>query len=428
MVTVVAPHHQIDKRKIKKVIIMVKGAFKLIIPIFVLLIFGIKNIEANEQIDTCIQSFQNFAYQAPLNSIMDDIPPLAPWQIESEIPIEQIQSDFDYIYQRNANVQMSRMVNGQLEVWVLLQVTTNQIDKTIVAIYHVVQEKWEFIEFQNSDFIVDELFLTSDGTIWARTLGNYRVTIEPMPVLSKFNEVNRQFEFAENMVEFSLQQSTGFIGKPIIVLDDNDIFWIFLSDDGIYRYDKISKITEKQASLDSSIIIDATIADNGNIFFDRYPVEQPYDFLRLERDILFQFNPVSRDIIIIEIPKDPWPLYDNLLIDDMGNLWLGATGYRDINEVWHLVHPYVEEYFELADSGRWSYVWSPPYPMLQTTDGRIWYNKFVDDRRVDGIAWYNPLTGEGCQFTNHPANIIEDVNQELWLVNDLKLYKYPKVS
>jgi hypothetical protein len=59
---------------------------------------------------------------------------------------------------------------------------------------------------------------------------------DKVPILSKFNEQTQRFEFDPGILEIPVTQEQYFL-QPEIILDQQDIFWIFAQRDGIYRYD-----------------------------------------------------------------------------------------------------------------------------------------------------------------------------------------------
>ena len=121
------------------------------------------------------------------------------------------------------------------------------------------------------------------------------------------------------------------------------------------------------------------------------------------------------------MPDEEWPAFNGLMVDDVGRLRLGSIGYLDTQQNWKLLHPDPEEYFR----NRVSYVWAPAALMLESSDGILWFGKYLDTGgQGEGTAWYDPETNEGCLFTNIPATVIEDENRQLWLVADGGLYRY----
>jgi hypothetical protein len=69
------------------------------------------------------------------------------------------------------------------------------------------------------------------------------------------------------------------------------------------------------------------------------------------------------------------------------------------------------------------YNWASPSPILESSDGRIWFsNNWDGGIWYLGTAWYDPYTGEGCMFTNLPASLVEDSTQRIWMVAGGELY------
>lgn len=169
------------------------------------------------------------------------------------------------------------------------------------------------------------------------------------------------------------------------------------------------------------------LSPDGSIYFTKVDGKtdtQGY-FFRIVPDVLFQFEPKTNEIKPIPLPKEEWPSFSGLMIDHANRIWLGSIGYRDTNGTWHLVHPDPKHFFDAVDQGYWSEVWGMPSPVLESSDGTIWFNKNVDSGHgIDGLAWYKPESGTGCEFTTYPGNIIEDANRTLWLLADGKLYSY----
>jgi hypothetical protein len=184
-----------------------------------------------------------------------------------------------------------------------------------------------------------------------------------------------------------------------------------------------TQTTEQEIDLSGFYVTQAVSSLDGTIYFEKYTdrIYSTETFFRLVEGMLFQFSPETKEVVPLDIPDEPWPIFSGMLVDRARNLWLGAIGYREPDGTWYLIHPDPEGYFKHAGDA----YWAPPRLILQSSDGILWYQKALDsDLRAEGTAWYDPQTGEGCMFTNLAADIIEDSEQQLWLVADGKLYKY----
>lgn len=380
----------------------------------------------------CIKSFQEFAYlgsQLDSNTRVEMILPPSPWNIERIIPTEKVDGYFiSYI-----DAEIARSINGHQEIWLiehLYPIGSSQSNKkNLFLVYQPDSKKWETVSSAVGDInlFVQNLFVTSDGNIWGQVVWDtirMSPNLENAPVLAKYNEDTKRFEFAKGVLEIPWKQDdSATFPWPEIVLDNHDVFWFFTRNDGLYRYDPSSQATEKRADLLNSNVTQTALSTDGSIYFEIYSekIYSEESFFRLSDGMLLQFFPKTNEIVPLDIPDGRWPIFTGMLVDLGDRLWLGAIGYQEPNGEWKLIHPDPQEYFEHAGD----IYWAPPALMLESSNGILWYRKFLDDTRANGTAWYDPQTGEGCMFTNMAVNIIEDSEQQLWLVADGKLYKNP---
>jgi hypothetical protein len=379
----------------------------------------------------CIKSYQDFAYYLAnwdRDRIDERIGPLPPWQIENTIPVDSDKAYHDF----QKGVELSRSYENDEEIWVSVMRLANlkkKTDQHIFFIYQVKAQQWKEVsgDLDYKGVYVSDLFVTSDGDVWGATKWDSTQvdsSLERIPILSRYDEINQRFEFAVGVKEIPVVRDINFANWPNIVLDKQDRFWIFLDNDGIYRYDPKSQNAEIETHTPDFNFSYAVLSPDGGIFFERSDPEvytSKEKFMRLSDSMLYQFSPQTTTIDSIEIPIEPWPLFSGLLIDHQGRLWLGANGYRDTDGSWKLILPNIDEYFQhLGDVS-----WATPHLMLESSDGLLWYQKYLDQGTLtDGTAWYNPITGEGCVFMNQAANVIEDSNHTLWLAVDTNLFKY----
>jgi hypothetical protein len=344
----------------------------------------------------CQKSFDTFAYQGPLfhSRGTGRILPSAPWQMESAIPSHPFEEYSEYYL--HFNIAITRMINSYREIWIKgdLYGDFASKSKAIVIIYKVETQRWEFLSLDvgDSGLSVNQLFVDSHGQVWGRTtwtLGSIYPNGENFPLLSKFNETTRRFELAKGVLEIPLVRevvygtSTMYLSDHYtqIILDYEDNFWIFVQYDGLYRYNAISKTTDKYADFTGSGIGSTTLAPDGTIYFTKNSAQKlttDSDYFSLQSDILFQFIPKTAEVIPISIPADGWPYSSGLLVDHTGGIWLGSTAFREPNGSWYLMHPHPEAFFEIVENGSYSEVWGFPYPILESSDGKIWYYRFLD--------------------------------------------------
>jgi hypothetical protein len=381
----------------------------------VILILLFAGYVANRYYDnlTCpIKPFRTFAFLPDeTNSPIPVILPGPPWQVEAVIPSAG-QNSYHWPI-------LARTNQGEQEIWIR-SASSYTLGRKF-RIYRPASQSWEDVSMAIHDtnlLVVGDLFLTSDGAVWGRIESWYKYPVpSSAPVLSRFNESSRQFEAVFGNVEISIEEEENPPYPPAIVVDKQDIFWLFVGRDGIYRYDPKTGIADRQADLPDPRIyyLQATPGLDGTIYF---AAVYPY----LADGPLFQFTPATGKVIPIKIPEGPWSL-TGLLVDHKGRLWLGPSGYLDTTSGrWRLIHPIIQQVFK--NPGHPS--WIRPQLIFESSNGLLWYIKDLDmERRGEGTAWYNPRTGRGCLFTNLASNIVEDGERQLWMIAEGKLYRYP---
>lgn len=175
-----------------------------------------------------------------------------------------------------------------------------------------------------------------------------------------------------------------------------------------YRYNPATETSERRVELSEYPVVFVALAPDGSIYFSN-----PIGVSRgvVVEGMILQFIPETDEVTVVDFPDEPWPIFREMLFDRSGRLWLGSTGYRDLDGNWHLMIPNPEEAFEHAGE----YWWVRPFLLTESSDGRLWYIRHVDGQG-DGTAWYDPEIGEGCMFTDYPSNIVEDSNHQLWII------------
>lgn len=364
----------------------------------------------------CLQPFSTFAYQGPVDRSFQSEVILPQWQLESQTPPQLAEG-------LSSQVELVRSSNDTKEVWVSMN--------TQFGVYRPASRKWTYVSriVRNTDMIADHLFVTSSGALWGRTNRDWsqeHSVTKGIPVLSKFSESTQEFELVEETAITSLNLALEPIRRPQVLLDDNDTFWIIVEKNGIFHYSPMKHSIERVAELlDDFELSQAVLSQDGSIYLRRFEWAEKNRF-RLPKDLLFKLSPATAKLETVTMPNQEWPVFSGMLVDRVGRLWLGSIGYRDVDLTWHLIHPAPQEFFDLVDSGGYSYLWAPPELILESSNGVLWFRRYLDTSGwAEGTAWYNPKTGEGCLFTNQAANVVEDKEEQLWLLVDGKLYKHP---
>ncbi len=378
----------------------------------------------------CLKSFNEFAYTAPAHLEAEHprtVLPASPWKYVGEVP----QANMDgYQASSTGDAAIARSTVNGTEIWFIkhLQAARSNGSTNIFAVYETRPRRWRMVsaKIADTDSYVQRLFATRDGRLWGSTiwdLGKKSADSQDIPALSVFDDRTQSFAFANGApgVE-KVRISYNYFPWPEIVLDRNDVFWIFAKDNGLYRYDPLAQSSEKVIDLSGQKVTDTALSPDGSIYYAAFS-ETIYSrerFFQLSNGMLSQFKPRTSELISLAAPGTPWPAPGGILADHNGNLWLGAEGYRDGSGDWHLLRTNVQEYFQ--DAG--DIYWASPLPVLESSNGLLWFEKYLDDRRADGTAWLDPRTGNGCMFTNVAARVIEDSERRLWLAADDKLFEY----
>lgn len=384
----------------------------------------------------CGHTFERFAYGIPRQGgqYLFAYPPTPTWTLALSVPsdlfpdLPTVENAEPKIY---ARVVADREYNNQYELWVSVGVRLPDYSVSAFAIYRPATNEWELIpEFaQDPNLMIENVFVTPDGTVWGSNYwwDSQLPAFSSVPVLSRFNEVTRQFELVTNapMVPVPTPETPMGTPDPKILLDQQGVFWIFNAGSSIYRYDPTTDISEQRADLQEVSphgVNDVSLAQDGTIYF-RNSIGLGYPRPDLSDDAVFQYLPQTGQIVPVTLPEERWPDFRGLYVDSRNWLWLGMVGYRDEAGTWHLLHAAVEEYFDLA--GREFVHWAPTIQQ-ETPDGRLWaYLDFVDFARY-GLGWYNPITEEGCSLPVSTIRVFEDMNGYVWVGDgdQGQLYRY----
>lgn len=369
-----------------------------------------------------IKPFHKFAYSPdntsrPIPKILPD----TPWIFEADIPgLKEEVDDFSDI-----QIVLARTTDEQQEIWLYKPPFVSNFEgvnkKESFVIYLPQTKTWEEVPalMENSNLIVEELFTTSDGTLWGQISFDQPYAVPDVgPVLGKYNKSTKRFEPAVGGLNIPIYDKY-LLQSYEVVVDRQDEFWIFGPNDAVYHYDPESRTTTKQADLPRKGMdrFSVALALDGNIFLQDKSLRQQDD------EFLFQFLPGTREIVTIDVSKEPWEASHGMLVDQKGRLWLGAMGYMETDSTWHILHRNAPKVWENLGEIRY---WSPPTLIYESSNGLLWYAEYHDMGRLgEGTAWYDPKTGEGCLFTNIASYIVEDANEQLWMVADGNLYRYP---
>lgn len=410
----------------------------ILFPVAILLVYLLyrNRFINNSYPDQCIKTFDYFAYIVPKRDAAQDlILPLSPWEYVADLPPVP-----EGTVASSKSIKLIRQQNGYEEIWVARRSGKPDLYSNIKAeflVFRTDTRKWETFSarVENSDVVARDLFMAKDGSIWGRNkgIGGWETSPEVIgrPILSKFNEKTRSFEFDRRVQEIPsawveiIPNTTPYAYWDEVLIDKDGLFWIFAQYDAVYQYNPDTHEIQKVAEIKDYPINKIAITPDGTkIFFTKYnPMSMNFGLTSNE---LFQFSTSNKEIKQLAVPLIPWPSVGGFLADSSGRLWHGAWGYRDRFGVWKLQSPRSAAYsWSLALDTAW--VWyAPPEVFMESSDGRIWFIIRSSDGSgyKRGIAWYDPNIDKGCWFTSEGDTILEDAEHNLWIVADNKLYKY----
>ncbi|MDH5508006.1 MAG: hypothetical protein OEZ02_12365, partial [Anaerolineae bacterium] len=205
----------------------------------------------------------------------------------------------------------------------------------------------------------------------------------------------------------------------IVLLDKEGVFWIIQSKDGIYRYDPSQEKTELIKKLDKDVR-DAVLTPYGGIFIVYRNISSPPIFTFQEGDLLY-YDIELGSLSEITPPEEIWPSIYTIAVDSAGNLWLDSNGWRTPDGEWHLINTYIDKESLATGIG---VDWTTARHLATSSNGFVWLYKLPNIGQHTGQAWYDTKSREGCWFTTDFYSLmIEDADQNLWMILDDKLYK-----
>lgn len=369
----------------------------------------------------CLGSFKEFAYSVPDKNIppLAEILPQDPWKVDASLPIPLDDNTL-------VSVEATRFINGHLEIW-LRKDTSKSISQGTTHEYMIYQTNtkgWKTISAQvgDTEIYVQKLFVAKDGSIWGQNAWTTYSNPSGVFILSKYDEKDGGFKFEENVVSIpaAWKDSDGYDYWSNVLIDQDGIFWIFANKDAIFSYDPLSQEMKRHLEIPDFLVSDVALAPNQKIYITR---EWEFPVFSIQDKEIWEFDPQKGVLKSLGVPSEPWPAYNNILVDRSGRLVLGAVGWLNENGTWQRIYPNPLVYFWNMN-WKGDYRWYTPELILESSDGQLWFRKKLDDGVPLGMAWLNPKTMNGCWFTTVDTNIVEDQDQNLWMVVDGKLYKY----
>lgn len=386
----------------------------------------------------CISPPFSFKYQVSgkqeIISFSTILPP-EPWYIETILP----EFSDDALAHRSKDwiLAVFTRSDGEYEIWILRswanEISGSDYEFMEILVYNTKTNEWRTIspEVSGTPAVVGELFMTEDGSIWAHNYwGEFFLVFEPpvwvgisnydesdfpsdIPILSRYNEQEDRFEPVANADNIPASKLDGEEDK--VLLDDNGDFWIIVQGDAIYSFipetQAIQYHTDFQDVFGNPIVRSVSLAPTGDIF------------LSDDGHTILRFSPETNTVEIVGGTPLPFEnqntlYFHGILIDEINRLWVGDVGWAEPDEyhIWYQLVP--SPVFIDFSEGQTTYAQHRPWLLMESTDGRLWY------KSTNGLTSLDPQKEEWCWFTTEQSNIVEDEQNNLWIVADGKLYKY----
>lgn len=377
---------------------------------------------------TCIKTFNRYAFLPVNNTANKNITPLEPWLEELNLSA----------YRELGPLEINAIRYGDQgeEIWITAYDSCDgcydlaDIEDYVFLVVNVEKNKITTVPANiiNTSVVASDLYIREDDSIWARNEwkityygdnANWEYEIlgeqkdyQTIPVLSRFNEENREFEFVEETVGIpSYWMQFGYPYMTKVVLDEDGVFWFFAHYDGIYSYNPDNREVHRHIDLPMKVLR-VVFGSDEKFYFEEATANM---LPRLNKRRIYTFVPDTNNISVFSTPDENWPGSISFLLDRNGNFWVDLVAMKDQNGIWYRIYPYPILY-EIGI--RWNSVeWvSHPPIVLESSNGYLWMSDYYRGR-----AWYDPESGTGCWFTTYDGNIIEDQEQRLWIV-DSSLY------
>ena len=351
----------------------------------------------------CLATFEAFARGDVDRYPKSDIEPSAPWTVQATGPIPDNAAGTVYFIRYPNN----EAKHDNSEMWI----STGREREFYVYLLDL--DRWEMVSRKvvGTDRIVNELFLADDGTVWGRS---YWTSDHENTLLSRFNEETRRFEPV-----YRYHQS------GLLELGPNNVFWLLTHGDGLYTFDTKSNIFTRGIDSPPGLVTEMIMTDQGDIYFlmddgSLTGTRQDPD-PQLNQGALFRFSSKTSLFEEFPLPEEPWPQRRGTLYVVDNQLWIDAIGYFDLtSETWHLL------YSDLLVYVSNDLFWISPELLLKDSYDIYWFALYGDN--AIGMAWYDPVSGEGCMFTTRLSSIVEDLDRNLWMYSAGNLYVWRRDS
>jgi hypothetical protein len=415
----------INKYKEKRTIMKVKTFFLSAVCIFILYACKPDNeINKLEEIghfasftEECISPvYTEFYY--PVSKYDKNLPgpgrnlfvlPPSPWEIEVDLKEKSLVDDGV-----TANVIHTHVGDNIYDIWIHASYDEKQ---NKILIFDAKKET-----FRSIDEEINTILMDSNEGIWGSHDG--KLYLEKETDLSNYSILS-YFDYEENLflpvsalkeIPVGVEIKGAFYFSTVI-LDKNDVFWIFVPNGPLFSYDINKGLLIKHYE-SIPLLSDAALAPDNTMYLFVRDVSYEDGHANITNFII-HFLPLTSEFeyIDLNLKLEPYPIFRNILVDHDGRLWLDNAGFLDVDNEWYQIQR-ASVFLSQAREDDADYRYKSASVILESSDERIWYL-----HNDNGMIYLDPKDGEWCWFTTYQSNIVEDTRQNLWMVADGKLYR-----
>lgn len=357
----------------------------------------------------CILPLSTFDYptrrdeNAPVPGATAHVPLRQGWEEKWELPSEVLEQS------NNFYIELIQIGDASTAIWISnlenLNIPTNPANQ-VFLVYEINSGEWYSVPARVTglDQTVVELFAGSDGAVFGRSVKNNLDASSSLSIV-KYDAETRAFSPISVLDEFR---------PSLLEFDGENTFW-GVQDNSLVRFNLDKFVLEVVGTLDGAQTLDLVLSDVGDVFVLQIAEwEWPASTENLS---LFKFHETTGLFREIRLRLNAWPPFSTLQADYADRIWFGAVGWMGPDEDFHNLFPAPIFLTNIQPEATMA-LWRSPRNLLLSSDGRLWFAS------ENGLAWLKPESEEWCWFTTINADVYEDGDHHLWLIDEMSLYSY----